>query len=1161
MPTVAPPPPPAESVKASLPQHDQQLIDQQIQKTRRGLKSVDLTAGMITLVIGVLLFLLTAAILDHWIVPGGLGTWGRSLLFVGFLAGLGWHLWRSFLPLLRPINPIYAAHTIESNSPSLKNSLLSLLLFRGRKQPMAAQVYQAIQKQTADRLNESPMASVIDRSSVIRLGYILVAVVALCALYRVFSPKNPTTTVGRVLAPWADIAAPSRVQIVDISPGDTSVARGERLDVSAEILGLAEEETVELHYSSLDKQIVDSQLLMTRQGETSLYTISLPAKRRGVESGIQQDLLYWITAGDARSKEHEIKVYSRPTIVVTGVRYDYPAYTGFPTQTVPDTGDIRGVEGTRVTISALSNLPLKSAHVDFAADGRRDLAMNVDGERASISFTLTLQEDRRTPKHKSYALRMTSTEGRENNDPAKYRIEVTPDYAPEVRLLTPEELEIEVRSDETVRIEAEARDPDFAVSQVSLVGLAGEREVSIGRLLDEDFSGKFTGGLAFTPESAGLKPGDVLEYWATARDNRRPEANLGVSEHRRMKIVGPAERPDIPNQDQQPQNPEEQNGEGEQNQEGGEGGAEGQEGAGGEGGEAGENDPEAGGEGQPGEGGEGNQENQAQAGEGGEGQQPNDGQPGEAQPNGMNEQGDNQPQEGQQEGGQQQNQPNGNRSEGGEQGEQNQDPVASDGSDDGEAFDRIANHLNEQEGQQDNAETGENGEQQPAQPDGAGQSQEAQSQEGQSGEGEQAQPQPGEAQQENSGQPQGEQTGEGQQPKGEAGQQQDGTQPDAAQPKPDSEMENENSGEASEGPDSDSSRNQGESGSGENPGEEQGTPEANAKQSREKDNQAEGQEAGSEEPSESRDKQESDTESSQSGDRSGEGQEGAGQQADDQGKGGAGENTAADEGANAANEPGEGETGEQAGDGAAADQQTGESSGEQAGEGSEQEQGQGNQPGGETGQNQGPEGEQPEGNQPRQGEGPQGIPPAGEPPQGEPSQDQQQSDNEQSPEGNPGQPGNPNSNPQGGDAAQGSTGDGPPPEGEAEPGDAANLDFAKQQTDLVLEKLEDQLAKKKVDEEMLDKLGWDEVELRRFVDRWKNLKERAAGPGDDAGEAATELNEALRSLGLGNNGPKRFKSNIDKDKLRNLNEAYRNQAPLKYRDRVRAYVKGAAGEK
>ncbi|QDT00769.1 phage holin family protein [Adhaeretor mobilis] len=1189
MPTVASPPSADEQSRVSLPAQHQEFIDKQVQKTRRGLKIVDLTAGLITLVIGVLLFLLTAAIIDHWIVPGGLGTIGRSLLFGGFLAGIAWHVWRSFLPLLRPINPIYAAQTIETNSPSLKNNLLNLLLFRGRKQPMAAQVYQAIQKQTADRLSESPMASVIDRSAVIKLGYALVAVVALCALYRVFSPKDPTATMGRVLAPWADIAAPSRVKINDISPGDASVARGERLDISAAILGMADNEPVELHYSSLDQQIVDSRLLMNRQGETDYYAVTLPPKRGGVSgrvtaNGIGQDLKYWITAGDARSLEHRITVYSRPTIVVTGVRYEYPSYTGYPTQTSTDTGDVRAVEGTRVTLSAVSNLPLKSAHIDFAADGRRDLSMKVDGDRATATFTLKLQQDRRTPQHKSYALRMVTTSDRQNVDPAKYTIEVTPDYAPEIRILSPEEPEIEVRSDETVRIEVEARDPDFAVQQVELVGLEGEREIALGRLLEEDFPGKFNGGLPFTPEEAGLQPGDVLEYWATAHDNRRPEANLGVSAHRRMKIVGPAERPNIPDQEQQP-NVNQEGGQGEQGEGGGEAGEAGQQGGGGEGGEAGENDPNAEGEGQPGEGGEGDNQD-AQAGEGGQGGEGGGQNP--DQQNAMNDQGTNQengqgggqqnqqgdsqdPQQqnqpndagdnGQQDQqpGDQQNQPQGGQPDGkGQQGGEQQDPVASDGSDDGEAFDRIAEHLEEQNGeaspQQENGNSAEQNDDPKAQQTPGEQSQTGDSQnnqpqeEGEAGEG--AQPEEGGENQ--PAQPQGNQTGEAQEAPGEGG-----NQPDAAQPKPEGEGEQQQ-GEGSEGPDSNPNRNQGESGGGENPGEEQGTPQANPKKPEEKDGESQGHEADSEEPAESKDKKESDTEGGQSGDRSGEGQEGAGQQADDEGKGGAGQNTAAEEGANAANEPGEGETGQKPGDGAPADGETGESSEDQSGDGSEQEDGQGDQPGGEAG-----EGEQPEAGEVQDPQASQGESGKADPSQqpGDKDSQQEQGESTEPSKGDSGQTGQPNGQPSGASAGEGSDHGDTPPDGEIEAGDKANLDYANKQTDLVLEKLEDQLAKKDVDKDLLDKLGWDQQELRKFVDRWKNLKDRAEGNGEDAGEAETQLNQALRSLGLKGNGPRRFKSSVDKDKLRDLNEAYRNQAPLKYRDRVRAYVKGAASEK
>ena len=60
---------------------EQQLVDQQISRTRRALKSVDVAAGLITLAIGVLAFLLTMSVLEHWVIPGG---WSDSARFVLF---------------------------------------------------------------------------------------------------------------------------------------------------------------------------------------------------------------------------------------------------------------------------------------------------------------------------------------------------------------------------------------------------------------------------------------------------------------------------------------------------------------------------------------------------------------------------------------------------------------------------------------------------------------------------------------------------------------------------------------------------------------------------------------------------------------------------------------------------------------------------------------------------------------------------------------------------------------------------------------------------------------------------------------------------------------------------------------------------------------------
>lgn len=124
-------------------------------------------------------------------------------------------------------------------------------------------------------------------------------------------------------------------------------------------------------------------------------------------------------------------------------------------------------------------------------------------------------------------------------------------------------------------------------------------------------------------------------------------------------------------------------------------------------------------------------------------------------------------------------------------------------------------------------------------------------------------------------------------------------------------------------------------------------------------------------------------------------------------------------------------------------------------------------------------------------------------------------------------------------------------------GDDPNLAYAREQTDLVLNRLDEQLARRDVDPELLKSLGWSEAELRQFVDRWKSLKEAAEAPGEGADEARDQLDAALRSLGLRAKGPVRVEGGAAPDELRDLNEGFRGEAPAEYADRVRAYLRGA----
>ena len=107
--------------------------------------------------------------------------------------------------------------------------------------------------------------------------------------------------------------------------------------------------------------------------------------------------------------------------------------------------------------------------------------------------------------------------------------------------------------------------------------------------------------------------------------------------------------------------------------------------------------------------------------------------------------------------------------------------------------------------------------------------------------------------------------------------------------------------------------------------------------------------------------------------------------------------------------------------------------------------------------------------------------------------------------------------------------------------DEANLDFARKQTDLVLERLDEQLAKKQVDAELLKSLGWSEADLQKFVNRWKDLKTRAANEGEEGEQAQQELDGALRSLGLRQQGPTRIRAGSKADELK-VKDSYRSRA-------------------
>lgn len=1117
-------------------------------------------SGLMTLIAGVIGFLLVLTLIDHWVIA--LSWWGRWLALVALLAGAGCYVALQIVPLmLRPINPVYAAKAIEEAEPSLKNSLINFLLFRQDRQAVHQVVYSALEQRAATDLSHVPIENAVDRSKVIYIGYVLAGMLALGAAYKILSPKDPFQSVSRVATPWADIERPSRVQIHEVIPGDAEVFQGESVAISAAVVGNVD--VVELLYSTADGEIVDRAIEMKVDSSGLRYECVLPESG----NGLQRPLSYRIEAGDARTSTYRLRVSPAPNIVVDRLEYEFPRYTNLSVETLRGQGDIKALEGTRVTIHAKANQPIRAAFVELDPDSDEStrLPMEFNGQAASRVIVLELGEDRRTPLQSSYQLSFTTESERENKQPILHRIEVIPDLTPEVEILTPAKEVTELPADGVQEIEIRALDPDFRLRRLTLRAVSGGDVLVDEDLFDDQngAEGQTVRTLKFRPEDYDLQVGARVTFRATAEDNRTaigsnsPEPNTARTRDYQLVIVPPlksdepakssADPKDDPTADPDQESSRSETeppskGEPQEKEPSEEGGSEGEEGdtERGEGQEGEQQQSGAGGEGEESTGGE------QQEGAGGQGKQ---------QEGGTGEQsGSENPQGGQTQGGKP---GEGAKKQGGQPGQSGTTGERTEEPHDGEVFEKALERIkrkHEDSGKQGEGEASSGDPQQ--EPLGSGEDSASSSgNTGSSKGGSDQQPDEGTA---NNKLPDGDeqlssqqesdpqQPGEGSKHEDNdlgAGAQKQATPGEGGTSKKDGEPTGRTGAEPDRGEKEDpqgskdmrkkdpGAGDSGDSGAGQNSEETEGSGAVEGEQTQNKDrpkkqnSDSSGQQQ-KEDSAASADKKQSDSKGEGSGDRSGGGKKGAGQGANQTGNDSPGQNSAADEGAGKATESGEGETSDAPGQKQESDGPTG-SEGTQKGEGSASRQ----DPEGDTSatRTQQPQAQSDDSNK----------------------QQSEESDSNKS-KGGP---------KQGGDGV--STGGGLPSnsdrspgldkDAEVLPGDEANLEYARRTTDMVLDYLKDQ--KDDPDTELLDELGWTKRELNDFLKRWQQLKQAASE--DDVSKR--ELDESLRSLGLRPARDRSRTGGTKSDDVRGLRDSgSQSTAPAGYQKLIDAFKKGAA---
>jgi hypothetical protein len=550
-------------------------VNQQLEKTRRQVRSTDLISALLKIFLFTVGFLMAVALWDSWVFP--LSTVARWACLATIILFALYVLVTEIVPLLfRRINPEYAAKMIEDAEPSFKNSLLNFVFLKRKEEEISPAVFQAVSRQAASNLSSIPADATVDRSSLIRLGLYLIGLTMFIVLYMILSPKDPLQSFARVLLPNAKISHPARVRITEVLPADATVFFGDSLTVNAVVRGNHHPDDVYLILSSLDGQLSNQKLPMESDGIAGRYRIAIGE----TGGGIQQALRYQVVALDGSSPLYEIRVQSQPTIAVETLTVEPPKYTQLPPQTFVGQGEIDVIEGTRITVQAVANLPIKAAYLDLLYlndNSNRDrtdrgtdrtektprfktsqtLNMEVNERTAKIGFHATLDASREKPMATHYQLRFISTDNDSNRKPNIYPLKIYPDLAPEIRILNPVQPDIQVPADGQMTVEVEANDLDFEISHL-LFHLSHQGvQLRQDELELQPLNGnqRVRGRYRIHPQSLGLKPGDRAVFHASAADNRttpgdqtRPDPNISRTDNYTLTITDPIQsNPDDPN--------------------------------------------------------------------------------------------------------------------------------------------------------------------------------------------------------------------------------------------------------------------------------------------------------------------------------------------------------------------------------------------------------------------------------------------------------------------------------------------------------------------------------------------------------------------------------------------------------------------------------------
>jgi hypothetical protein len=285
---------------------------------------------------------------------------------------------------------------------------------------------------------------------------------------------------------------------VEVLPGNVRIPAGSTLRIRAS-----------LHGSSGVLTRVTPDLTVSANGEPRTVAMTLKGDAFEFTIGsVDRTFSYVVSAGSARSPRYTVTALTAPRVERIDLHYVYPSFAGLAPRDEQDGGDIYAPAGTRVRLRIQTDKPV--ARGELALGRSPAVSLQEAGERTIEAELLLARND-------SYRIRLADGDGLKSAGEAEYFIRLMDDRPPDVRILRPS-ADQQITPLEEVPIEARA-DDDYGIGTFELVySVAGgpEHVVPFERITGTNV--QKIGTRLLPAEDLGVKPGDVVTYYARARD-------------------------------------------------------------------------------------------------------------------------------------------------------------------------------------------------------------------------------------------------------------------------------------------------------------------------------------------------------------------------------------------------------------------------------------------------------------------------------------------------------------------------------------------------------------------------------------------------------------------------------------------------------------------